>query len=113
MTRLLDITHDVCPMTTVIVGMAMAPLAAAEELTVLVREEALRNVVASLKVDGHRIDSVGRQEGFYLLHMEKDGANASKSATYERLSAASCLGHSLHALENTLQAATTNFRLNS
>jgi TusA-related sulfurtransferase len=87
MTRLLDITHDVCPMTTVKVGMAMARLAPAEELTVMVREEALRNVVASLKVDGHRIDSIGRQEAFYLLHVEKDGANASESAAYERLSA--------------------------
>ena len=80
MTRLLDITHDVCPMTTVKVGMAMARLAPAEELQVMVREEALRNVVASLKADGHRIDSVGRREGLFLLRVEKGGGSASWSA---------------------------------
>jgi hypothetical protein len=63
-------------MTTVKVGMAMARLAPAEELQVMIREEALRNVVGSLKADGHRIESVGRREEFYLLRVEKGGESA-------------------------------------
>ncbi|MHB8836994.1 MAG: hypothetical protein ACYC9Y_14995 [Candidatus Methylomirabilia bacterium] len=41
MTGLLDITRDVCPMTTVKVGMALARLAHGEELQVMVREAAM------------------------------------------------------------------------
>lgn len=66
MTRLPDITRDVCPMTTVKIGMALARLAPAEELQVMVREEALRNVIASLKIDGHRIGSGGPAGGVLL-----------------------------------------------
>lgn len=79
MTRLLDITHDVCPMTTVKIGMAMARLAPAEELQVIVREEALRNVIDSLKTDGHRIESVGRQQELFILRVEKGGGGLSRS----------------------------------
>lgn len=88
MTRLLDITREVCPMTTVKVGMAMARVAPAEELQVRVREEALRDVVASLKADGHRIESVSRREAFYLLHVEKGVASTGGSAARRRTSAA-------------------------
>lgn len=88
MTRLLDITRDVCPMTTVKVGMTLASLAPGEELRLLVREEELKKVIASLKADGHRIESVGRQEDFFLLLVAKAGASADVSAARERASEA-------------------------
>jgi len=78
MKPLLDITRDVCPMTTVKVGMILSRLAPGDEMQVLVREEALRNVVAALKTDGHRIESVGRQEEFFLLRVVKGGAGAGR-----------------------------------
>jgi tRNA 2-thiouridine synthesizing protein A len=80
MTRRLDITRDVCPMTTVKVGMALAGLAPGAELEVLLREEALTKVVASLKTDGQRIASVGRREEFFLLLVEKSGQGTGTSA---------------------------------
>jgi hypothetical protein len=42
----------------------------------MVREEALRNVIASLKADGHWIESVDRREELFLLRVEKGGGNA-------------------------------------
>lgn len=84
MTRQLDITRDVCPMTTVKVGMTLARLARGEELQVLVREEALRNVAASLKSDGHRIEEVGRREEFFELRVVKGGAGAGGPAAHGR-----------------------------
>lgn len=88
MTRMLDITRDVCPMTTVKVGMTLARLLPGEELRLLVREEALRNVVASLKTDGHRIESVGRQEDFFLLLVAKEWPGVGGSAGRKRASTA-------------------------
>lgn len=88
MTRRLDITRDVCPMTTVRVGMALARLAAGEELEVLLKEEALTKVVASLKTDGQRIAAVGRQEEFFLLLVEKAGQGTRASAACEHRSKA-------------------------
>jgi len=67
MTRKLDITRDVCPMTTVKVGMALALLAPGESLEVRLREEALRNVIAALKADGHRIAATASAAGDYVL----------------------------------------------
>jgi TusA-related sulfurtransferase len=80
MSRLLDISHDVCPMTTVKVGMALSRLAPAEQLEVRVSEEALKNVVASVKADGHRIASADRRAQGFLLVVEKGGAATGGSA---------------------------------
>lgn len=84
MTRQLDITRDVCPMTTAKVGMTLARLAQGEELQVLVREDALRNVAASLKADGHRIQEVGRREEFFQVLVLKGGAGAGGPAARGR-----------------------------
>ncbi len=70
----LDITRDVCPMTFVKVKLALAKIAPSETLAVLLREEALKNVIASLKTDGHRVTGVIRRESAYLLEVEKNGA---------------------------------------
>jgi hypothetical protein len=83
MTRLLDITRDISSMTTVKIRMAMAQLAHGGELQMMVREEALRSVVAFLKTDGHRIESVGRREELFLLRVEKGGGSAGWSAAIE------------------------------
>lgn len=76
MSRLLDISRDVCPMTTVKVGMALSRLAPGETLEVRVSEGALKNVIASLKADGHRIASADRRAQGFLLAVEKGGAGA-------------------------------------
>ena len=80
MSRLLDITRDVCPMTTVKIGMALNRLAPAETLEVRVNEGALKNVIASLKADGHRVASADRRPHGFLLVVEKGGAGAGGSA---------------------------------
>lgn len=71
MTRVLDITQDVCPMTFVKVKMALSALSFPGTLSVRLRGEALKNVIASLKAEGHRVVGVERQEGFFLLTVEK------------------------------------------
>lgn len=88
MTRRLDITRDVCPMTTVKVGMTLARLRPGEELQLVVREEALKNVVAALKTDGHHIAFVGRQAEFFLLNVKKAGAGVADTEARERRSTA-------------------------
>jgi len=88
MSRLLDITRDVCPMTTVKVGMALSRLAPAEQLEVRVGEEALKNVVAAVKADGHRIASADRRAHGFLLIVEKCGTGADGSAAGGRTSTA-------------------------
>ncbi len=70
----LDITKDVCPMTFVKVKIALAKIAPSGTLAVLLKEEALKNVISSLKAEGHRVASVGRRESVYLLEVEKSGA---------------------------------------
>lgn len=79
MTRRLDITRDVCPMTTVKVGMALAKLAHGGELEVLLKKEALTKVVSSLKADGHRIAAAERREEIFVLHVAKGGGGAGRS----------------------------------
>lgn len=86
MTRLLDITRDSCPNTTLKVEMALARLAPGEELQVVVKEEAIRNVFTSLKTNGHWIASVGRREDFFLLLVERGCANAGGATAREHSS---------------------------
>ncbi len=69
----LDITKDVCPMTFVKVKIALANVAPRGTLAVLLREEALRNVISSLKAEGHRVTGVSRREAAFLLEVEKNG----------------------------------------
>lgn len=68
----LDITKDVCPMTFVKVKIALANVAPRGTLAVLLREEALKNVISSLKAEGHRVTGVTRREAEYLLEIEKN-----------------------------------------
>ena len=67
----IDITGDVCPMTFVKVKMALEKIAPSETLNVLLKEEALKNVISSLKTEGHRIDKVVGRIGVFLLVVEK------------------------------------------
>jgi tRNA 2-thiouridine synthesizing protein A len=68
MTPLLDITGDVCPMTFVKVKMGLAKIAPSETLNVLLKEDALKNVISSLKAEGHMVVKVvGRVETFLLV----------------------------------------------
>ncbi len=73
---MLDITRDVCPMTFVKVKMALQTLPPAEKLGVLLKEDALKNVISSLKAEGHRISRVERRDAGYFLEVEKNGAEA-------------------------------------
>ncbi len=70
-TPLLDITGDVCPMTFVKVRMALAGIAPGGRLTIRLREEALKNVVSSLKSEGHRVVGVSRDGGIFLLDVAR------------------------------------------
>ncbi len=69
----LDITKDVCPMTFIKVKIALGNIAPRGTLDVLLREEALKNVISSLKAEGHRVTGVSRREAAYLLAVEKKG----------------------------------------
>jgi dissimilatory sulfite reductase (desulfoviridin) alpha/beta subunit len=42
-------------------------------LTVRRKEEALKNVISSLKAEGHRVTNVAREEGVFLLEVTKGG----------------------------------------
>ncbi len=70
----IDITKDVCPMTFVKVKIALASVAPRGRLAVLLNEEALKNVISSLKAEGHRVTGVSRREAAYLLAVEKKGS---------------------------------------
>lgn len=70
---LLDITGYVCPMTFVQVKMALQKVAPAGKLNVRLKEEALKNVISSLKTEGHQVTNVAREEGLFLLEVTKDG----------------------------------------
>jgi tRNA 2-thiouridine synthesizing protein A len=69
----LDITGDVCPMTFVKVKMGLARIPPSGRLNVLLREEALKNVIASLKSEGHKVTRVDRREAAFLLEVERKG----------------------------------------
>ena len=73
MTPTLDITKDVCPMTFVKVKMGLAKIPPAGKLNVLLAEDALKNVISSLKQEGHRVSGVSRQESAFLIVVEKEG----------------------------------------
>ena len=70
-TPLLDITGYVCPMTFVQVNMALQGIAPAGKLSVRLKEEALKNVISSLKTEGHRVTNVSREGTIFLLEVEK------------------------------------------
>ena len=70
---LLDITGDVCPMTFVKVKMGLQRIAPQGILNVRLKEEALKNVISSLKTEGHRVTNVSREEGIFLLEVTKGG----------------------------------------
>ena len=70
-TPLLDITGDVCPMTFVKVKMALQRVPPLATLTVRLKEEALKNVISSLKTEGHRVTNVTREGTIFLLEVEK------------------------------------------
>ena len=72
-TPLLDITGDVCPMTFVKVKMGLQGIAQNGVLNVRLKEEALKNVISSLKAGGHRVTNVSREEGIFVLEVTKDG----------------------------------------
>ena len=67
----LDITGDVCPMTFVKVKMGLHEIAPSGKLNVRLKEEALKNVISSLKTEGHRVTNVSREEGIFLLEVTK------------------------------------------
>lgn len=69
----LDITGEVCPMTFVKVKMGLAQVPPAGRLDVLLREEALKNVIASLKSEGHKVTRVDRRDAAFLLEVERKG----------------------------------------
>lgn len=71
-TPLLDITGDVCPMTFVKVKMGLQKVAPPGKLNVRLKEEALKNVISSLKADGYRIATVSREGPIFLLEVEKN-----------------------------------------
>lgn len=81
MTPILDITKDVCPMTFVKVKMGLAKMAPSEKLKVLLKEEALKNVISSLKSEGHKITKVVTQPDAYLLEVEKGAVPVENTVT--------------------------------
>ena len=72
-TPTLDITGEVCPMTFVKVKMGLQKLSPAGTLSVRLKEEALKNVISSLKTEGHRVTNVSREGGIFLLEVTKGG----------------------------------------
>ena len=76
MNPVLDITRDVCPMTFVKVKMGLAKLPPLGKLNVLLSEEALKNVISSLKAEGHKVARVDRTDNAFLLEIEKAGGGA-------------------------------------
>ena len=72
-TPLLDITGDICPMTFVKVKMGLEKIKPPGKLTVRLKEDALKNVVSSLKTEGHRIAGVSREGEVFLLEIEPPG----------------------------------------
>ncbi|MEW6720057.1 MAG: sulfurtransferase TusA family protein [Thermodesulfobacteriota bacterium] len=73
-TPMLDITKDVCPMTFVKVKMGLQKVAPSGKLNVRLKEEALKNVISSLKGEGHRVTNVSREDAVYILEVERGGS---------------------------------------
>ncbi len=73
MTQELDIRKDVCPMTFVKVKIALSHLPPSGKLSVLLGKEALKNVISSLKAEGHRVTGVSRRESAFILDVERKG----------------------------------------
>lgn len=63
-------------MTFVKVKMGLAKVPAGGTLQVLLAEGALRNVVSSLKQEGHRVLEVRREDAAYRLLVERVGKGA-------------------------------------
>lgn len=63
-------------MTFVKVKMGLTKISLSEKLIVLLKEESLKNVISSLKAEGHRIARVGRQDNDFLIVVEKKGSGA-------------------------------------
>ncbi len=76
-TPLLDITGEVCPMTFVKVKMGLQGVAPRRRLTVRLKEEALKNVISSLKSEGHRVAGVVRDGSAFLIEVEKNAGSPS------------------------------------
>lgn len=76
MTQRLDITGDVCPMTFVKVKIALAKIPPGAALGVRLKEEALKNVVSSLKQEGHRVTDVTRDGETFHIVVERGGKGA-------------------------------------
>jgi len=76
MIPVLDITKDVCPMTFVKVKMGLTKVGPSGKLNVVLKEEALKNVISSLKAEGHKVTRVERQEAVFFLEVEKGGPAA-------------------------------------
>jgi tRNA 2-thiouridine synthesizing protein A len=70
-TPLLDITGDVCPMTFVKVKVGLQRIVPPGKLNVRLKEEALKNVISSLKTEGHRVTNVSREGTNFLLEVER------------------------------------------
>ncbi len=80
MIPMIDITGDVCPMTFVKVKMALDNIAPSGKLNVLLKEEALKSVISSLKAEGHSIEKVVGRVDLYLLVVERGGAKKQEPA---------------------------------
>lgn len=76
MTNRLDLTKDVCPMTFVKVKIALSKLPPRGRLDVLLKEEALKNVISSLKQEGHWVTGVRREESGFHIVVERGGKGA-------------------------------------
>lgn len=71
-TPLIDITGDVCPMTFVKVRMALQKIAPGGKIEVRLKEEALKNVISSLKAERCRVANVKRDGPVFLLEVETE-----------------------------------------
>lgn len=72
----LDITGDVCPMTFVKVKMALQKIEPSGKLNIMLKEEALKNVISSLKAEGHKVFMAERRDTVFLLEVEKKPVGA-------------------------------------
>jgi TusA-related sulfurtransferase len=71
--RDLDITRDVCPATFAKVSQAVAELASDEVLRVVLRQDALKGVMTSLKANGHPVVRAEVRDGHVILEVRKAG----------------------------------------
>jgi tRNA 2-thiouridine synthesizing protein A len=72
MTKTLDITGEVCPMTFVKVKLALAKLQSGDELDVALNEgEPLNNVPRTVTEAGHEVLSIRQQGGVHHVLIRK------------------------------------------